>query len=87
MHMHVAESVVRTTVEISDEVRGRLLAIAARRGIKGFSGLVQVAVESYLADLESENERVRRAVLLKGAFQEKDATNMRSVIRSLRGSK
>lgn len=76
---------MRTTIELSDAVRARLLAITARRGIKGFSGLVQEAVESYLADLDSENERVRRAVLLKGAFRENDADNMRFVIHSLRG--
>lgn len=76
---------MRTTIEMSDEARARLLEIAARRGLKGFSGLVQDAVESYLADLESEGERVRRAVLLKGAFRDRDANTMRSVIRTLRG--
>ncbi len=76
---------MRTTIEMSDDVRGRLLAIAARRGMKGFSSLVQDALESYLAELDSENERVRRAVLLKGAFRENDANNMRHVIHGLRG--
>lgn len=76
---------MRTTIEMSDDVRARLLEIAARRGIKGFSNLVQDALETYLADLDSKNERVRRAVLLKGAFREKDALNMRGVIRELRG--
>ena len=75
---------MRTTIEMSDDVRARLLAIAARRGMKGFSNLVQEALETYLADLESENERLRRAVLLKGAFREKDADNMRAVIHALR---
>ncbi len=78
---------MRTTIEMSDEVRAQLLEIAARRGLKGFSGLVQDAVESYLSDLESEGERVRRAALLKGAFRERDANNMRSVIHTLRGLK
>lgn len=76
---------MRTTIELSDAVRARLLAITARRGIKGFSGLVQDAVESYLDALDSENERVRRAVLLKGVFREKDADNMRRAVRDLRG--
>ena len=76
---------MRTTIEMSDEVRARLLEIAARRGMKGFSNLVQDALETYLADLDSQNERVRRAVLLKGAFREKDALNMRDVIHELRG--
>lgn len=75
---------VRTTIEMSDDVRARLLELAARRGLKGFSSLVQEALETYLAELESEDERVRRAVLLKGAFREKDANNMRDVIRALR---
>ncbi len=75
---------MRTTIEMSDDIRGRLLEIAARRGMKGFSNLVQEALETYLADRDSENERVRRAVLLKGAFREKDANNMREVIHALR---
>ncbi len=85
MHMHVQEIGMRTTIEMSDDVRARLLEIAARRGIKGFSHLVQDALEGYLAGLDSENERVRRAVLLKGSFREKDANNMRIAIRVLRG--
>jgi len=77
---------MRTTIEMSDDTRAQLLEIAARRGMKGFSALVQEALESYLGDLESENEKVRRAVLLKGAFREKDANTMRDIIRHLRGA-
>ncbi len=76
---------MRTTVELTDEVRARLLEVAARKGAKGFSHLVQEALEGYLSDLDSENERVRRAILLKGAFRERDANNMRNFILSLRG--
>ena len=79
------KKLMRTTVEMSNEVRAQLLEIAARRGLKGFSSLVQDALEGYLDDLESEGEKVRRAALLKGAFRDKDAKNMRAVIRSLRG--
>ncbi len=75
---------MRTTVEVSDDVRARLLELAARKGLKGFSQLVQEALEGYLRELDSENEKVRRAVLLKGAFREKDANTMRGAIRALR---
>ncbi len=78
---------MRTTIEMTDDVRAQLLEIAARRGLKGFSGIVQDALETYLGDLESAGERVRRATLLEGAFREKDADNMRSTIRALRGLK
>jgi len=76
---------MRTTIEMSDDIRARLLEIAARRGMKGFSPLVQDALESFLGELDSENEKVRRALLLKGAFREKDADSMRAIIRHLRG--
>ena len=76
---------MRTTVEMSDDVRARLLQIAARNGIKGFSHLVQEALEAYLDGFDSENEKVRRAILLKGAFRERDANNMRNIILEMRG--
>ena len=38
---------MRTTVDITDEQRARLLDLAARRGEKGFSTLVQEALDLY----------------------------------------
>jgi hypothetical protein len=35
---------LRTTIELKDDLRSRLLQIAARRGVKGFSKLIEVAV-------------------------------------------
>jgi hypothetical protein len=39
---------VRTTIEIQTEHRIALMALAARRGQKGFSTLVAEAIEEYL---------------------------------------
>jgi hypothetical protein len=39
---------MRITVEIRPEQRIQLLEIAARRGKKGFSGLVQEAIDRFL---------------------------------------
>ena len=39
---------VRTTVEIPDVQRARLLELAVRRGEKGFSRLIQEAVDRLL---------------------------------------
>ena len=60
---------MRTTIELKPEHRSRLLAIAARRGEKGFSSVLSEAVESYLG---SEVERERRrlwALQLRGALR------------------
>jgi predicted transcriptional regulator len=40
---------VRTTIELRDELRAKLLEMAGRRGEKGFSHLVEEAVDRYIA--------------------------------------
>ena len=51
MHVHAYYvAVMRTTVEISDSHRARLLKLAADRGEKGFSHLVREALDQYLDD-------------------------------------
>src|SRR3972149_4767993 len=53
MHVHALYNVLmRTTVEITDEQRARLLELAARRGEKGFSKLVQEALERFIDEVE-----------------------------------
>lgn len=39
---------MRTTIELTDEQRAALLAMAARRGLRGYSSLVQEALAKYL---------------------------------------
>lgn len=77
---------MRTTVEITPEQRAQLLALAARRGEKGFSKLVQEALDAYLeAQLEDEQKR-QRAVRLRGTFTDRDAESVREATRELRNS-
>lgn len=47
-HMHVRMQVVRTTVELSDPLYRRIRAIAAARGERGFSPIIETAVREYL---------------------------------------
>ncbi len=75
---------MRTTIEMKPEHRAKLLEIAARRGIKGFSDLVAEALEAYLrAQGERERER-RRAVLLKGKLPTREAQSLRTAAAELR---
>ncbi|MBI5244905.1 MAG: hypothetical protein HY922_14660 [Elusimicrobia bacterium] len=39
---------MRTTIELTDEQRGALLELAGRRGLRGYSSLVQEALDRYL---------------------------------------
>ena len=77
---------MRTTVEIKDEHRARLLELAARRGAKGFSSIVADALESHLRHLTARDEARTRALRLKGSLSQKEADRLRKDSRELRES-
>lgn len=76
---------MRTTIDLPDEIRARLLELAARRGQKGFSQLVREAVARYL---DSERERavvVEKAQAALGRLSAADADELDAAVRALRG--
>lgn len=75
---------MRTTVELSDEVRARLLELAARRGERGFSALVEEAVARFLDEEEARRHRAEAARAVIGAMSEADAREMEESILALR---
>lgn len=76
---------MRTTVELTNEQRARLLQIAAERGEKGFSRLVQEAVDRYLEEESSRRDRVRAAIAVLGTLDDEAADRMAAHARDLRG--
>lgn len=77
---------MRTTVEIADEQRARLLELAARRGEKGFSRLVQEALDLYLAEVDSREDRVREALAVLGTLDDASAEELRESVRRIRAT-
>jgi hypothetical protein len=75
---------MRTTVEIKPEHRSALLAIAARRGDKGFSGVVEDAIEQYLEGEEKRRHQRAELMNLGGALSPQDAADLREETRALR---
>lgn len=75
---------MRTTVEIPDGQRARLLELAARRGEKGFSRLVQEAIAMYLDAQAQREERVRGALAVLGSFDDEAAGRLEASVRELR---
>ena len=75
---------MRTTVELSDETRARLLRLAARRGEKGFSALVEEALARYLDEEEARREHARRARAVIGAMDDDDARALEDAVSELR---
>lgn len=76
---------MRTTIDLTDEQRASLLDLAARRGEKGFSRLVQEAIDRYLADEADRLARVERALQVAGSFDDQAAQALKDSIQNLRG--
>jgi hypothetical protein len=75
---------MRTTVEITDTQRARLLDLAARRGEKGFSRLVQDAIDRLLADEDSGKARIETALALEGSMTAEAAEEIAASVTRIR---
>lgn len=77
---------MRTTIELKDEHRAKLLELAARRREKGFSGIVAEAVEAYLRNLESDADVREEALRQRASISAEEAERLRAQTASLRES-
>ena len=84
MCMHLYTRSMRTTVELSDESRAKLMELAARRGERGFSALVEEAVVRYLAEEDERRRRAEEARRVLGTLDADAASDLESSIEKLR---
>jgi predicted transcriptional regulator len=74
---------MRTTIELSDAHRARLLEIAATRGQKGFSAVIEEAVAFYLEELKRRDERAQSALAARGALRQAEADELESRVHDI----
>ncbi len=87
MHVHACHHrTMRTTIEIPDSQRARLLELAARRGEKGFSRLIQEAVDRLLSEDESRAVRVKAALALEGSMPDETADELAASVGRIRSN-
>jgi hypothetical protein len=77
---------MRTTIEIADEHRARLVELAVRRREKGFSGIVSEAIEQYLEALDRAEANRRKALKLRGSLSRRQAERLKTETAGIRGS-
>jgi len=75
---------MRTTVEMKPQHRSALLALAARRGEKGFSSVLAEAIEEYLDEERTRVQRRKELLFLAGSLSAEEAKSLRSTATSLR---
>ena len=77
---------MRTTIELDDAHRAKLLELAARRGEKGFSRVISDALDAYWKSLRSPNGIRREVLKLRGSLSKKDAEGLRAATSEIRRS-
>lgn len=77
---------MRTTIELRDELRAKLLEIAGRRGEKGFSHLVEEAVDRYIAAEPGREESRRVALAARGSLGGGEAAGLAARVAAIRES-
>ena len=75
---------MRVTIEIRNDQRARLLKLAAERGERGFSGLIQEAVDRYLAEIELRDQSVEDSIAMIGSLDADAAEGLRERVASVR---
>jgi predicted transcriptional regulator len=73
---------MRTTIDLRDDHRARLLEIAAGRGHRGISAVVAEAIEAYIETLPKKEERRKIALDLRGSLTEEEGEELRRATRS-----
>jgi len=70
---------MRTTVELSDHLYRRLRTAATERGMRGFSPIVEEAVESYLASEDQRRDLIRAIEAAEGSWGDEDVAELERV--------
>lgn len=75
---------MRTTIELTDEQHQALAAVARRRGLRGFSALVQEALAAYLPTLDTDE--IDLLLGLEASISADEEAEIRSRIDSARAT-
>lgn len=71
-------------MEIPDELRARLHAVAARRGWRGYSRVIKDAVEAYLRQQQLEEVARRSLLARQGSWDARAARVARQAVKEVR---
>jgi len=77
---------MRTTIDISDKHRSILLSIAAQKGLRGYSQIIQEALDYYIEEHIQSADMKKDILKMKGSWKRKDAREIRSRLAELRGN-
>jgi metal-responsive CopG/Arc/MetJ family transcriptional regulator len=77
-------SEMRTTIELSDDHRSALHSIAARRGLRGYSKLIQEAIDFYIKEKVKKGEGAKEILKMRGTWSREEAKHFKKRLEEIR---
>jgi predicted transcriptional regulator len=75
---------MRTTIELSDDHRSALHSIAAQRGLRGYSKLIQEAIDFYIKQKEKKGNGLKQVLKMRGTWSKEEAKRVRKRLEEVR---
>ena len=75
---------MRATVHIPDHLRAAVMAVAARRGYRGYSRVIVEALEFYLAEKVAQEDGLADVLAMKGTWSAEEGEDTRARIADVR---
>jgi hypothetical protein len=75
---------MRTTVELSNEHRSSLHSLAARRGLRGYSKLIQEAVDLYIQEMTAKEGGAKHLLQMRGTWNKEEARKFQKKLGGIR---
>lgn len=84
MLLFPSETDLRATIELPDRLRASVMAVAARKGYRGYSKVIVEALEFYLAEKEAKEGGLADLLAMRGAWSGQEAAEVRERIDAAR---
>jgi predicted transcriptional regulator len=78
------EEEMRTTIELSDDHRSALHSLAARRGLRGYSKLIQEAIDFYIKEKAKRGDGLKHLLKMRGTWNEEEVKRFRKKLEEIR---
>jgi metal-responsive CopG/Arc/MetJ family transcriptional regulator len=75
---------MRTTIELSDDHRSALHSLAARRGLRGYSKLIQEAIDFYIKEKVKGRNDIKHLLKMKGSWSNEEVKKFRKLLEEIR---
>ena len=75
---------MRTTIELSDRHRGILHALSSERGLRGYSKIIEEAIDFYITEKALKDKTAQELIKLKGSWSVKEGERIKAKLKEVR---